>query len=42
MTMPEVTATGRLLKPRPGIHHIHKVIAVKHNGTVRTIINRPA
>lgn len=42
MTKPEVTATGRLLKPRPGIPHLHKVIAVKPNGTVRTIINRPA
>jgi hypothetical protein len=42
MTKPEVTAIGRLLKPKPGIPHVHKVIAVKPDGTVRTVINRPA
>ena len=42
MLKPTVTATGRLLKPRPGVPHLHKVIAVKLDGTVRTIINRPA
>ena len=42
MTKAEITATGRFLKPRPGTPHLHKVIAVKPDGTVRTIINRPA
>jgi hypothetical protein len=42
MTKPEVTAVGRLLKARPGQQQLHKVIAVKPDGTVRTIINRPA
>jgi len=42
MTKPEVTAVGRLLKAKPGQHQLHKVIAVKPDGTVRTIINRPA
>jgi hypothetical protein len=42
MTKPEVTAVGRLLKARPGQQLLHKVIAVKPDGTVRTIINRPA
>lgn len=42
MTKPEVTAVGRLLKAKPGIPRQHKVIAVKPDGTVRTIINRPA
>jgi hypothetical protein len=41
MTKPEVTAVGRLLKPMPGIPHVHKVIAVKADGTVRTILNKP-
>lgn len=42
MIKPEVTAVGRLLKPRPGVPHVHKVIAIKPDGTVRTVINRPA
>lgn len=42
MTKPEITAVGRLLKPKPGIPRLHKVIAVKLDGTVRTVINRPA
>ena len=42
MTKPEVTAVGRLLKAKPGTPRLHKVIAVKPDGTVRTIINRPA
>lgn len=42
MTKPEVTAVGRLLKAKPGQQQLHKVIAVKSDGTVRTIINRPA
>lgn len=40
MMKPEVTAVGRLLKPRPGIPRIHKVIAVKPDGSVQTVINR--
>jgi hypothetical protein len=42
MTKPEVTAVGRLLKAKPGQKQLHKIIAVKPDGTVRTIINRPA
>ena len=34
------TAVGRLLKPKPGQRQLHKVIAVKPDGTVRTVINR--
>lgn len=40
MTKPEVTAVGRLLKPRPGVPHIKKVIAVRPDGTVRTLLSR--
>jgi hypothetical protein len=42
MIKPEVTAVGRLLKAKPGQKHLYKVIAVKPDGTVKTIINRPA
>jgi hypothetical protein len=42
MQKPEVTAVGRLLKAKPGQKHLYKVIAVKPDCTVRTIINRPA
>jgi len=41
MTKPEVTAVGRLLKAKPGQKRIHKVIAVKPDGSVKTVINRP-
>lgn len=41
MTKPEVTALGRLLKAKPGQRQLHKVIAVKPNGTVKTVINKP-
>ena len=37
---PEVTAVGRLLKAKPGQQKLHKVIAVKADGQVRTIINK--
>jgi len=40
-TKPEVTAVGRLLKPKGNQPHIYKVIAVKPDGTVKTVINRP-
>jgi hypothetical protein len=42
MTKPEVTAVGRLLKAKPGTPHLHKVIAIKQDGTIKTVINRPA
>jgi hypothetical protein len=42
MTKPKVTAVGRLLKPKGSEPRLHKVIAVKPDGTVRTVINRPA
>lgn len=38
---PEVTAVGRLLKAKPGQRKLHKVIAVKSDGTVKTIIDKP-
>jgi hypothetical protein len=41
MSKPEATAVGRLLKPKGSTPHLHKVIAVKPDGTVRTVINRP-
>ena len=41
MTKPEVTAVGRLLKAKPGQQKLHKVIAVKADGTVKTVISRP-
>jgi hypothetical protein len=40
MTTPTPTAVGRMLKPKPGQRQLHKVIAVKPDGTVRTVINR--
>jgi hypothetical protein len=39
-TQTPTTAVGRLLKPKPGQRQLHKVIAVKPDGTVRTVINR--
>lgn len=42
MTKPEVTAVGRLLKPKGNEPRIYKVIAVKPDGTVKPVINRPA
>jgi hypothetical protein len=42
MTRPEVTAVGRLLKAKGSEPRIHKVIAVKQDGTIKTVINRPA
>ncbi len=42
MSKPEVTAVGRLLKPKGTEPRIHHVIAVKPDGTVRTLIRRPA
>ena len=40
MMKPEVTAVGRLIKPLPNIPRLHKVIAVKPDGSVQTVINR--
>ena len=42
MQKPEATAIGRLLKPKGSEPRLHKVIAVRADGTVRTVINRPA
>lgn len=42
MTKPQVTAVGRMLKAKPGQKHVYKVIAVKADGTVQTLINTPA
>lgn len=41
MTKPEVTAVGRLLKAKLGQKQLHKVIAIKADGTVKTLINKP-
>ena len=42
MTKPTVTAVGRLLKPKGNEPRIYKVIAVKPDGTVKTVISEPA
>jgi len=42
MTKPEITAVGRLLKPKGSEPRLHKVIAVRADGSVKTVINRPA
>ena len=39
---PVVTAVGRLLKPKGNEPRIHHVIAIKPDGTTRTLIKRPA
>ena len=39
---PVVTAVGRLLKPKGNEPRIYHVIAIKPDGTVRTLIKRPA
>jgi len=41
MTKPEVTAVGRLIKAKPGQRKLYKVIAIKPDGTVKTMINSP-
>jgi hypothetical protein len=38
---PTVTAVGRLLKPKGNEPRVHKVIAFKADGTVKTVISRP-
>ncbi len=42
MMKAEITAVGRLLKPKAGERHLHKVIAVRLDGTVKTVISKPA
>lgn len=42
MSKPKATAIGRLLKAKPGTPRRYKVIAIKPDGTVRTIVNKPA
>ena len=37
-----VTAVGRLLKPKGNEPRIYKVIAVKPDGAVKTVISEPA
>lgn len=41
MIKSEITALGRLLKAKPGQQHLHKVIAIKADGTITTLINKP-
>lgn len=36
-----ITAIGRPIKARSGIPHVFKVIAVKPDGSVRTLIRKP-
>ena len=38
---PKATAVGRLLKPKNGEPRLHKVIAVRPDGTVKTVVNKP-
>ena len=38
---PKATAIGRLLKPKNGEPRLHKVIAVRSDGTVKTVVNKP-
>ena len=38
---PEVTAVGRLLKSKRGEPRLRKIIAVRPDGTVKTVINKP-
>lgn len=40
MAAPVVTAVGRMLKPKHGEPQKHHVIAVRPDGTSRTLINR--
>jgi hypothetical protein len=41
MTKPTVTAVGRMLKPKGDEPQVLHRIAVKPNGTVRTLIRKP-
>ena len=41
MNKPEVTAVGRLLKAKPGVPRVQKVIAINPDGKIKTLINRP-
>lgn len=42
MIKPEVTAVGRLLKPKSNEPRIYKVIAVNPDGTAKTVVSEPA
>ena len=39
---PPVTAVGRILTPKHGEPRIYHVIKVRPDGTVKTVIRRPA
>jgi hypothetical protein len=41
MAKPVVTAVGRLLKPKGSEPRLFKVIAVKADGSVHTVVNEP-
>ena len=41
MNSPTVTAVGRLLKPKGNEPRIHRIIKVKPDGTVKTVVSRP-
>jgi hypothetical protein len=41
MAKPVVTAVGRLLKPKGTEPRVYKVIAVKPDGRVKTVVNEP-
>ena len=41
MTKPTVTAVGRLLKPKGDEPQVLHRIAVKPDGTVRTLVRKP-
>lgn len=40
MQKPEVTAVGRILKPKGAEPRVHHVIAVKPDGTAKTVFRR--
>jgi hypothetical protein len=40
MTRPEVTAVGRLLKAKPGQKHLYKMIVIKADGAVKTVVSQ--
>jgi hypothetical protein len=42
MIKPEVTAVGRLLKPKGNEPRIYKVIAFKPDGTAKIVVSEPA
>ena len=42
MIKPDATAVGRLLKPKGNQPRIYKVIAIKPDGSSKTVFDKPA